>query len=124
MRARLNRAVVWAAIFGIALQTILAAFAAPLSPVQAAFDPYTVICHSETQNSDASPAGSQPAAPVQCSDHCVLCNASVVANTPDAATPISLPVAQRNFLPDLAATPRPVSSVADPNLARGPPHVA
>lgn len=80
MNGKIRRSVSWVAIYVIALTTILSAFSAP-RPASAAFDPFSIICHSGPQ--DASPADTGPAAPASlpnhACDHCTLCNAAPTA---------------------------------------------
>ena len=81
MRVWLRRSVGLLAIYVIALTTILSSFSAP-RPASAAFDPFSIICHSGPQSETA--AGQQPAAPAslptKACDHCTLCNAAPAAS--------------------------------------------
>lgn len=78
MRVWLRRSVGLLAIYAIALTTILSVAAPPTAG--AAFDPFSVICHSGTDTTAAAtekaPAQQSPA---KACDHCTLCNAAPVA---------------------------------------------
>ena len=78
MRVWLRRSVGLLAIYVIALTTILSVAAPPTAG--AAFDPFSVICHSGTDTAAATtetaPAQQSPA---KACDHCTLCNAAPVA---------------------------------------------
>jgi hypothetical protein len=120
MRTRWNRVAVWVVVYGIALQSILAPISLPT--VQAAnIDPYTVICHSDGQDSDTP--GSQPGFPAQTCDHCVLCNVTLAAAPPGLASHAAPLVSRSEPLPDPATT-LPLSTSAKQKLPRGPPQVA
>jgi len=112
------------AISAIALHAILWGVA-PLS-AGPAVDPFSVICHSETQA--VSPGDQSPvdpgSAPAHACDHCNLCSATAVPAALDSVLAgrlepphllhVSIPttVALRDGLAD------------DPNRARGPPTLA
>ncbi len=125
MRAVLKKTVIWAAIYAVALQTMLLGLAGGLQAAQAAsFDPLAVICHSVAPSDDADASGSQPAAPVaHICDQCILCCAAsaTVPDRPALAPPHGLHGERVAApLPRSLATPR-VTSV---HLARGPPLTA
>ncbi len=113
-----RRVLVWVAVYGIALQAILAplALAAP-----ATVDPFTVICHSEAAT-DANPA-SQPTAPVQTCDHCVLCN--VTAGAAGTQTPhLAAVLVQAGRIEPALLFNAPPSALTTHHPARGPPAAA
>lgn len=88
MRFGWRKLVSVAAIYAIALNTILWAALAPV-PVGASFDPLTAICHSvvdQAPSGEQSPAG-QPARPSKACDHCTLCGAAPVSFSAADAVP-------------------------------------
>lgn len=107
------------AIAAIALHAILWGIA-PLS-ADPALDPFSVICHSETQAAvDQTPEGPAPASTHAC-DHCNLCSATAPLATLDTALVNQSVPAQ--LLP--VRIPATAAGLADnPNRARGPPRFA
>jgi DUF2946 family protein len=121
MRIGGKRALTVVAIYAIALHAILWG---AVSPQAAAYDPFSVICHSD----GADPAGQSPESPsptpAHACDHCNLCSGG--------PTPITLvPIFAGQLAPArLLQILRPASSangrhfVTDIHFARGPPHFA
>lgn len=108
----LRQGLVWAAIYAIALQTILPGFSAAASLDSSA---QSVICHTVTD--DSAPV-TAPGAGV--CDHCFLCNA--MAADAVAAPPLAnrqIAFAAEISLP-LSDSP-PVRRNAGLTFARGPP---
>jgi hypothetical protein len=124
MSISIKRIVGWAAIYLIALQTILLGLT-PVVGFRSIFaDPLLVICrsndHAPTSSSGAS--GNEDHHPGNGCDHCTLCNTS--------APPLVPFIALSNlFLVCLALILRPfllsptVSCAVGFKLARGPPHI-
>ncbi|MDO8878155.1 MAG: hypothetical protein Q8M24_20405 [Pseudolabrys sp.] len=113
------------AIYVFALTTILSTFSAP-RPASAAFDPFSVICHSGPQG-DAT-AAQDPAAPAslptKACDHCTLCFVANALAGPDAI-PAGLlaPPAVLHVLTPASSAAR-AHFAASPHRARGPPQRA
>jgi len=111
------------AITAIVLHAILWGVA-PLS-AGPALDPFSVICHSETQGigTDQTPESPAPATTHTC-DHCNVCSANVPPVALDSAVAARLVPAQLLH----ALVPATVAlrdGLADnPNRARGPPRFA
>ena len=112
-----------AAIYAIALNTILWAALAPV-PVNASFDPLTAICHSiadTTASADQAPGG-PPAKPSKACDHCTLCGAAPVSLGDADAVPAGVLVPGR-----VLRVLRPLDAAAAAGIvshqhsARGPP---
>lgn len=120
MRLWLRRSVSVLAIYVIALTAILSALSAP-RPASAAFDPFSVICHSGPQAEAAT--GQEPAkqTPSKACDHCSLCFAAVSLAGPDAipAGRLAPPPVLQILMP--ASTAARAHFAVTPNLARGPP---
>jgi len=119
----IRRAVSWAAIYAIALQTILSGILPPTNSPSVAGDTFSVICRTDTQSLssiDQIPGGDGHLAGHGC-DHCILCNASVSPLPPDTLLGIVfLPVSVAHvFRPALSAPTADFAS--NPKLARGPP---
>jgi len=123
MRMWLRRSVSLLAITVIALTTILSAFFAP-QPASAAFDPFSVICHSgpvDLSTTDQAPANQTP---TKACDHCSLCFVAASFAGPGANP------AGRQTPPTVLHVLWPASSAArahfaaHPNLPRGPPQHA
>ena len=111
------------AITAIVLHAILWGVA-PLSAAPA-LDPFSVICHSETQaiGTDQTPDSPAPATSHTC-DHCNVCSATAPLTTLDTAVVERLvPAQQLHVLVPVTAALR--DGLADnPNRARGPPRFA
>jgi hypothetical protein len=117
---RIRRAVSWAAIYAIALQTILLGILPVTNGSLSAVD--TVICRSNTQSFasiDQVPGDPSHLGGHGC-DHCVLCNTSAPPLPPDTLFGAVFPLsAAPVFRPALSAPT--IGITANPKLARGPP---
>jgi len=124
MRVWLRRSVGLLAIYAIALTTILSTFSAP-QPASAAFDPFSVICHSGSDAGATTDQAPSQQAPTKACDHCTLCGAASAALTGPDAIP-----AGRLDPPSVLHVLQPASSTAgsrfsaSPHLPRGPPQRA
>lgn len=122
MRVWPRRSVSLLAVYVIALTTILSAFSAP-RPAGAAFDPFSVICHSGP--SDPSTIQQAPAkqTPSKACDHCSLCFVAASLAGPDAipAGRLTPPSVLQILTP--ASTAARAHFAGTPNLARGPPQL-
>ncbi len=120
MHVWLRRSVSVLAIYVIALTTILSAFSAP-RPAGAAFDPFSVICHSGPSAPSTTEQTPAKQTPSKACDHCSLCLVTASLADPDAIP------AGRLMPPSVLQILRPASTAArahfsvTPNLARGPP---
>jgi len=113
------------AIYMIALTAILSAFSVPES-AGAAFDAFSIICHSGSQ--DGSQTDTGPAAPGSlpnhACDHCTLCNAA-----PTAATAFDAVVVAYRVPTQPLRAPQPADAIAhadiggSPRQAQGPPQL-
>jgi len=108
---------VWIAAYAIALQAILAPFAFGTANASPALDPFTVICHSEPGGGTAD---EQQQLPAPACNHCVLCNVTVGAATPDVPDIVAALVPCGAVEQSLSDAPS-VAAVFHNNLARGPP---
>ena len=81
VRIVIRRIVSVLAIYLIAITTILWGFSA-VQPSGAAFDPFTIICHSGPQDASPSDAGDAPPVffPQKACSHCILCNVAPTAS--------------------------------------------
>ena len=128
VRMGLRRAVSLAAIYAVALQTIVLGIVPMASGTggSVAGDPFSIICHSNTQT--VAPAEQTPDTPDiipgHACDYCNLCTVTAPPPTPSLALfGRLLPARALPVLRPLSTTVR--SGVAsDPKLARGPPHSA
>lgn len=124
MRVWLRRSVGLLAIYAIALTTILSAFSAP-RPASAAFDPFSIICHSGTDTAAATDQAPAQQAPTKACDHCTLCSATAAAFTGRVSIAVG-----RLDPPAVLHVLTPVSTAAHahfaahPHLPRGPPQGA
>jgi len=124
MGTGIRRAVSLAAIYVIALQTILLGVAPVAGFGSIAGDPFSIICRSDGQpfaSNNQTPGGKHHQDGQSCG-YCNLCSAStpplVPCNPIGAVSPLRLTLV---FRPALCA-PR-VGLVSDPKLARGPPQI-
>jgi len=114
----LKRRIASLAILVIALQALLPVFIA-LSASATAFDPATVICHSDA--GDVNQPAPQPASADDCCAQCILCNGLASATPPTAAPDYVVWTSSGDILTgqssnELVAAQRPSN-----NFARGPP---
>ena len=122
MRDWLRRAMGLLAIYAIALTMILSAFSSPRL-ANAAFDPFSVICHSGASTTTTGQAPAQQS-PSKVCDHCSLCFVAAALTGPD-----NIP-AGRLAPPSVLQILTPVSTAArahfaaSPHLPRGPPQRA
>lgn len=123
MRVWLRRSVGVLAIYVIALTTILSAFST-LRPASAAFDPFSVICHSGAESAAATDQAPAQQGPTKACDHCTLCLVTAALAGRDA-----VPAEQLNP-PAVLHVVQPVPGAArsrfaaSPHLPRGPPQRA
>lgn len=124
MRVWLRRSVGLLAIYVIALATILSAFSAQ-RPASAAFDPFSVICHSGTDAPAATEQAPAQQAPTKACDHCTLCNAAPAAFATFDGVVIGIlaPSAQRRVLRPAQSLPQ-ADIGGSPRQAQGPPSSA
>jgi hypothetical protein len=109
-----------AAAIAIALHTVLWAALAPLA-ANAAVDPFTVICHSQTSAPAEQTPGPGPLLPAHACDHCNLCSAATPPLTPDTTLAARFePVRTLQVLRPVEFA-RHDDIAADPKRARGPP---
>jgi len=118
MPTALNRRIASLAILVIALQALLPGFIA-LSASATAFDPATIICH--TDPGEVNQSAPQPASTEDCCAQCILCNGLASATPPTAAPDYVVWTSPGSSLTgqssnELVATQRPSD-----NFARGPP---
>jgi hypothetical protein len=123
MRPLVRQSVTLLAIYAIALHTVLWAAVTPLTAAPA-FDPFTVICHSETSAPAEQAPGHSPFAPAHACDHCNLCNAAAPPLAPDTAVTARFEPVQTLRVLYPANIARHDDIAADPKLARGPPAFA
>ena len=112
----IRRAVSLAAIYAIALQTILLGVL-PLTNGS----PFSVICRSDIRSIDfidQAPGGADHLGGYGC-DHCILCNASVPL-PPDTFIVTELPLSVSQVFRSAWFAPT-VGIASSPKLARGPP---
>ena len=121
MRVWLRRSVGLLAIYVIALTTILSTFSAP-RPASAAFDPFSIICHSGTGTTASADQAPAEQAPAKACDHCTLCNATPAAfATFDGVVIGTLaPAAQACVLRPAESLPQ-ADVGGSPRQAQGPP---
>jgi hypothetical protein len=121
MPVRTRRLTAWVAILAIALQAVLAGFAAWSPAAAATIDPATVICHSVPPGGDSGPQAPSPAAHDDCCSQCILCGSLAAVDLPAIGavyTPPRLTAVQ--FVPFAAVEPF-AHGASGPNLPRGPP---
>ena len=122
MRLWLKRSVGLLAIYAIVLTTILSVAAPPTAG--AAFDPFSVICHSgaDTAAATTERAPAQQS-PVKACDHCTLCNAAPAASGPHSVMAAQL--APPSVLQVLAPNSHVVLSrpATAQHPVRGPPRL-
>ena len=121
----LRRAVSLAAIYAVALHTILLGIVPVAAGGSVAGDPFSIICHSDAQAvAPAEQAPDRPdIIPGHACDHCILCSA--------AAPPLLDSVLAGQLAPTrLLQVLQPASTAArshfaiTQHLARGPPYLA
>jgi hypothetical protein len=123
VRMSVRQAVSWAAMYAVALHTIVLGIV-PMPAV--AGDPFSIICHSDAQA--VAPGEQTPGRPDiipgHACDYCNLCTAAAPPPTPDfALLDRLLPARVLHALRPLSTTVR-TGVTSDPKLARGPPHSA
>ena len=123
MRLLLRQSVTFLAIYTIALHAILWGLAA-LPTATNAFDPLTVICHSEASAPAQQAPDRSPLAPAHICDQCNVCNGVALAVVPNTALMARFePVRTLQVLHAITVARR--NEIAtDPKLARGPPAFA
>jgi hypothetical protein len=119
----IRRAVSWAAIYAIALQTVLAGMMPLANGSVISGDTFSIICRSDNQSLssiDRTPGGDRDLPGGHACDHCILCNASALLLPPDILPDAVAPrfIAQ-DFRPAVWAPATGVTTGA--NRARGPP---
>jgi hypothetical protein len=121
MRVWVRRSIGLLAIYVIALATILSAFSAP-RPASAAFDPFSVICHSGADSAAASDQAPAQPAPTKVCDHCTLCGAAAAAVLAFNGVVIDTlaPAAEQSVLRPAQSLP-PAEIGGSPRQAQGPP---
>ena len=118
----MKRLIISAAIYVVALQTILVGIAPLASLGSSAVDPFLIICRSDGQPhaSDNGPGGSDNHRSTQGCVHCVLCNMPTAPLVPSVAIGIVALASFALFLrPSLSA--QRTGFVSDRMFARGPP---
>ncbi len=128
VRMGLRRAVSFAAIYAVALQTIVLGIVPIASGAggSVAGDPFSIICHSDAQT--VAPGEQTPDTPDiipgHACDYCNLCTAAAPPPTPSLALfGRLLPARVLHVLRPLSTTVH-TGVTSDPKLARGPPHSA
>jgi hypothetical protein len=118
----MKRLVISAAIYVIAVQTILVGIAPLASLGSSAVDPFLIICRSDGQphTSNTGAGGSDDHRPGQGCVHCVLCNISTAPLVPSVAIGIVALASFALFLRPSLSAPR-ISFVSGCVYARGPP---
>jgi DUF2946 family protein len=124
MRVGGRRALSVVAIYAIALHTILWSALAP-QIAGSQLDPFSVICHSETQTAPVGQTPENPApTPTHACDHCNLCSTGAAPASLVSVFAVQLaPVRLLQVLQPASAAMGGHLATA-PNLARGPPPVA
>ena len=110
-----------AAIYAIALQTILLGVSPLTDGSPVAGDAFSVICRSDIRSIDSidqAPGGADHLGGYGC-DHCILCNASVPL-PPDTFIVTELPLSVSQVFRSAWFAPT-VGIASSPKLARGPP---
>ena len=125
VRMRLRRAVSFAAIYAIALHTILLGIAPVPAGVPVAGDPFSIICHSDAQAGGAAEQtpGGPDVVPGHACDHCNLCSASPPLVIDSVFAGQLAPVRLLQVLQP-ASTAAPSHLAITLHLARGPPNFA
>jgi hypothetical protein len=119
MSTTLKRRIAWTAILAIALQALLPGFIAQPASA-AAFDPGTVICHSDAAG-DANQSAPQPALADDCCAQCVLCN-SLASTAPPIVAPNYVIWTVPGDILAVQSSSEPVATHhPTDNFARGPP---
>ena len=128
MRTGLRRAVSLAAIYAVALHTIVLGIVPMASDAGGSVggDPFSIICHSDAQT--VAPAEQTPDTPDiipgHACDYCNICTAATPPPTPGLALfGRLLPARVLHVVRPLSTTVR-TGVTSDPKLARGPPHSA
>lgn len=123
-RMGVRRAVSWAAIYAIALETILLGMAPIASFGSRAVDPFFVICRSDGQSiaSNAQTDEKQDRQPSKDCEHCTLCNTTTPPVVPFTAFGFLVLFCIAFIFCAIPSTPCVVRT-AGPNLARGPPQI-
>ena len=119
---RIRRAVSWAAIYAIALQTVLLGIPPLTNGFPIAGDPFSVICRSDAQSPssiDQMPGGDGHVGGHGC-DHCILCNASVSPLPPDTLLGTVLPISIAHGFRLALSAPTNRAALGT-KLATGPP---
>ena len=123
MRLLLRQSVTFLAIYTVALHAMLWGLVAPPTTTNA-FDPLTVICHSEASAPAQQAPDRIPLAPAQACDQCNLCNAIVVPAVANTALMARFEPVQTLQVLGPVSIARRDEITADPKLARGPPAFA
>jgi hypothetical protein len=121
MRSIMRQSVTFLAIYTIALHAVLWGLIAQPNATNA-FDPSTVICHSDASTPSQQTPDRGPAPPHAC-DQCNLCNTAV-----SAAAPNTILIARFEPIRILQVLTASLAGrdgvTTDPKLARGPPAFA
>jgi len=120
----IRRAVSLAAIYVIALQTILLGISPVAGFGSIAGDPLSIICRSDGQPfaSNNQTPGSKDHQQGESCEHCNLCSTSAPPLVPSNPTGTVSPLRLTLVLRPALCAPR-VGLVSDPKLARGPPQM-
>jgi hypothetical protein len=123
MRQFLRKSVTFLAIYTVALHAMLWGLVAPPTTTNA-FDPLTVICHSDASAPAQQAPDRIPLAPAHICDQCNVCNAVALAVVPNTALIARFePVRALQVLHAIIVA-RHNEIATDPKLARGPPAFA
>src|SRR5262245_21214523 len=120
MRLLLRQSVTFLAIYTIALHAMLWGLVVRPTTTNA-FDPFTVICHSEASAPAQQAPDRSPLAPAHACDQCNLCNAVVVPAVVNTALIARFEPVQTLQVLHALTVARRDEITADPKLARGPP---
>ena len=125
VRVGVRRALSLAAIYVVALHTILLGIVPVSAGVSGAGDPFSIICHSDAQA--VAPAEKTPglpdSVPGHACDHCNLCSVSASPALISVFAGQLAPVRLLQVLQSASTAVRSQLAIT-PHLARGPPNFA
>ena len=121
MPVRARRLTAWVAILAIALQAVLAGFAAWSPAAAATIDPTIVICHSVPPGAGGDQQAPSPTTHDNCCSHCILCGSLAAVDLPTVSSVYIPPRLTALRLVPLSAVEPFSRTTSGPNLPRGPP---
>ena len=119
----IRRAVSWAAIYAIALQTVLAGMMPLANGSAISGDTFSIICRSDNESLssvDRTPGGDSRLPHGHACDHCILCKASASLLPPDILPDSVSPRFIAQDFCQTASAPA-TGATTGANRARGPP---